>query len=309
MDALILDYILFTTTCLGALIAGLIDLRTTEIPDEVPLLIFLSALILHVGRAVFLDDFSFLLAGIQVGIAYLVLGYLLFHMGQWGEADALLLAAIGFAIPQPLSFFPQQVLEIQPYPLIFLLNLFITGAVYSILFAIGYALVKRARFSEFIAHLKARKRAFLFYPLLMLLMFSPMLVLYEEMAVRIFVLKQFVFASAGIILLISLLEFARWIDESVFTRYVKISELSPGDVLAEPIGLKRRKYSSRLFVGLEEKDILLIRKAYKDGVLKTEKKGYVKTKEGVRYALSFFLALLLTWKFGFLLFSLFWNFP
>ncbi len=302
MDPLLLDYLLFLTACAGAFVAGMIDLKTTEIPDEVPLSIFLIALLLHLARVFFFGDTSYLLAAFEVGIFYLVLGYVLFHLGQWGEADALLLTAIGFAIPKHLMFFDGIGYGFhQIYPMIFLINLFLVGAAYSILFAVAYAILNKASFSTFFERLKAKRNEFLLYFFLVFAVALPFFFVEKSTGLHDVLLKRMFFTYLAVLIMLILIEFARWVDASVFARYVRVHDLKPGDVLAEPITAGKKAYNSLLFVGLQPADIRLIRRAYKKGMLSTERYGFVKIKEGVRYGLSFFFALILTWKYGFLL--------
>ncbi len=305
MDSVIFEYLLFITACTGALIGGLVDLKTTEIPDRIPLATFLIALALHIMRAVVVHDASLLLHAFETALVFLVIGYVLFHLGQWGEADVLLLAAIGFAVPRPFHFFDQSLTMVEAiYPLVFLLNLFIAGAIYSIFFALGYALMKQADFTQLIKMLSSKKKMIFIFTSLPIIAAAPFIIFIRSPVLFYLILRQAILFSGGILLLLILLEFARWVDTKVFTQYIPIKRLKAGDVLAEPIVVENKKYDSKLFVGLEEDDIARIKDAYKKGKLRTEKKGYIKIKEGVRYALSFFFALILTWKYGFLLFYL-----
>ena len=85
---------------------------------------------------------------------------------------------------------------------------------------------------------------------------------------------------------IPLIRFAKIIDTYAFREKIPVSKLQEGDVLAEDI--PKAGLFSKYLVGLEKKDIKKIR----------DLKSHVYIKEGVRFAPTFFLALLFTWKFG-----------
>src|SRR3989344_1939897 len=115
------EYSILATTLIGSFIGGWIDLKTSEVPDSVPLFIVLSAMLLHIANGFLGSGWQTLGWAFGVGLVYLAFGYLMFYSGQWGEADVLLLASIGFAIPQPLSLLAFNLTFGLTYLLIFLI--------------------------------------------------------------------------------------------------------------------------------------------------------------------------------------------
>ncbi len=304
------DHTLFLIACLTSLAGAIYDIKTTEIPDFVPLGGFVGALLIYLGRGVVFSQWDDIFIAFATATIFLVLGYALFSTGQWGEADVLILASIGFAVPKPLSFFHPNLMAVNHllfYPVAFLINCFVVGAIYAILFTLIYALLYAEKKSEL---LKASfegmriKGVVASIPLVMgctaYLYLSP---LNESIAMEMVLVGAKY--TAIMFLLFILLNFARHADRNVFMRYISIQKLKEGDVLAEDVKTPTKRFSSKLFVGLTKQDVDFIKKAWKSGKLKTERKGKIKIKEGVRYAPTFFLSLLVTAKYGFIFFYLF----
>ncbi|MEM5784482.1 MAG: A24 family peptidase [Candidatus Aenigmatarchaeota archaeon] len=110
---------------LGSLIAGIWDLKTSDIPDFVCwIMIGISILISFIEGNLFITLFA--------GSFLLIFGLVMYFTGQWGGGDGELLVANGML----LATFSN------PYGLFllnFFINLFFIGAVYSILYVIIYA--------------------------------------------------------------------------------------------------------------------------------------------------------------------------
>jgi len=263
-------------------LAGVYDLKTTEIHDAFPYSIFLFSFIFYL-----LFQGGFIVLAVKLTCLGLLIGYLLFYVGAWGEGDALLLAAISFSLPllypSLTSYFGMYVFDL------YLLTLFVVGAIYSIIYSVIFALTKKG-LSVFKESAKELLNSKVF---LTFLIFGIILAIFSIYN-RIFYLIPYV---AFIIIFPFLYSFAKYVEKNVFEWYVEVEKLKEGDVLAEDLGIE--KFSSKLFIGLTSEDVREIKKLYKEGKLKTEVKGMVKIKEGVRYGLSFFFACLLLYLFSF----------
>lgn len=278
----IYESLLFLTTAAGAAVGGWIDFKTSEIPDEVPLFVAISALVLHIANGIFGSGWSMLGYGFAVGLAYLALGYLMYYSGQWGEADVLLLAAVGFAIPQPLSFF--HATSGLFYPLLFLLNTFVVGAVYSL----TYSFVKALKTPGFLLslHGQMKEKATLTFALFAIII-AGMIALAASFHYPLapFFLESVPFLG-GLVFLYAMYLFAATVDRTVFRAKIPTTKLREGDVLAEDI--PELKLSGKLFIGLTKEEVLAVKK----------KRKSVMIKEGVRYAPTFLLSILFTLFFG-----------
>ncbi len=263
-------------------LAGIYDLKTTEIHDAFPYAIFLFSLLFYLVL-----QKSLVVMAVKLTCLGLLVGYSLFYAGAWGEGDALLLAAICFSLP---LLYPSLTSYFKAYIFVlYLLTLFVVGAIYSIIYSVAFALRKKGLcvFKESAKEL-LNSKIFLTFSI-----FGIVLAIFSMYA-RIFYLLPYI---AFIVIFPFLYSFAKYVEKNVFEWYVEIEKLKEGDVLAEDFGIE--KFSSKLFVGLTKEDVDEIKKLYKEGKIKTEVKGMVKIREGVRYGFSFFFACLLLYFFSF----------
>lgn len=290
-----LEYLLFAVALVGAAAGGWIDLKTTEVPDSVPLGMAVAGLVIHAFQAYSTGTLFPLYSAAAVSLGYLAFGYILYYTGQWGEADVLLLGAVGFVLPTAPQFFSgtAAALPWTIYPLIFLLNTFIVGGVYSILYAFAVALgsgkVKKAFYEDITKNRQTIIRIALFaiFGVALMSLYFGSATTYPA---SFFLIQAAIIlpAFAGLYLIY---RFAIIVDKHAFRKKIPASQLREGDVLAESIRAGGLNLSGKLFVGLEKSDVKKIQKVKKSVLI----------KEGIRYGPTFFLALLATWLFGNLL--------
>ena len=200
---------------LGSTIAGIWDLFTTEVPDEILALMLPSGIFLWYFHALSTGNFIPLFYSLFLGGIILILGLVLYKKGHWGGADAWLLAAIAFLLP----FYNK---EIFMYPFIF--NFLIIGTVYMIMYAIILGFLNRFVFSYFIDDIRNNWK----------LVLAPVAIL------GFFFLLTYPYANSYLILilLVSLILFWRYalvIEKRVFKKRIHSSELKQGDVLEEMV--------------------------------------------------------------------------
>ena len=112
---MLIESILLFTAFLGSSIAGIIDLKTTEIPDEIPYIMMGIGILGNSIKSYIFWSYTPIMLSIIFGLLFLGFGFILYYTGQWGGGDAKILSAIGFLLPQfssnrslfpfPLSFF------------------------------------------------------------------------------------------------------------------------------------------------------------------------------------------------------------
>lgn len=294
-----LELLIFTAAVIGTAAGGWIDLKTTEIPDEVPLFIGGSGLLVHLYVSLASASWTPILHSLGAGLFLLAIGYFLYYAGQWGEADALMLGSLGLLLPAPLFFFnmgsdllffsflPPAALFLA-FPLTLMFNVFLVGGAYSVAYSAVLAARNPSVLKRFRLELgKGKGQLALLSASYFVLAGGVYLLAALSLGVAVPALLYFsriaAFFPAALAMLL-LYKFARVIDKHAFRRRVKTSELRDGDVLAEPAkGLK-----GKLWVGLTKRQIARLRK--------TTKKVWI--KEGVRFAPTFFLALLATAAWG-----------
>ncbi len=261
--------IIILLAVVGSVIAGLWDLRTTEVPDPIPIGMVAIGIVFWIGNWLLTGDSTSLIVSLVVGTALLAAGLLLYKKGQWGGADAWILAAIGYMIP-----FYRGEIFILPY----ILNFMLVSIVYTVIYSIVIGLLNRKIFlyvkKDFIQNAK-------------LLIAVPVTVIAVLFAAS-FALPQTVGLSARLLPLIVLLmlfwRYALVIEKHVFRKKIPASRLRKGDVL-----------ENGNWVGLTESQIKRLRKT----------KRFVVIKDGMRFVPVFAIALVLTLLYGNLFFVLF----
>jgi hypothetical protein len=262
----------------GTFLASLWDLKTTEVPDPIPYAMIGIGLAIALLQSFIYRDFSQLADCLFSGFSLLVFGALMYFLGQWGGADALILAGVGFLLPKiskPKLLFP--------FPFSYLLNVFIIGAIYMIIYALTFAVFNKKIILSFFKEVKASKSilslgSFGLFILFIGINYSILFLLNLPIQ-HSFVLKNSLLLLVITLGIYLLLKFVKVVEEVGFKKRIPVSKLKVGDVLAE----------EKFWKGISEKEIEKIKKSGKK---------FVWIKEGVRFAPTFFLALIFTLYYG-----------
>ncbi len=244
---------------LGCTIAGVWDLYTTDIPDEVSESMMIFGGFYWFIESLLIQNIKPFLISLSVGILFFAFGYILYKTGQWGGGDAKLLSGVGFLIP----FYK----GIPYFSLAFVINVFVVGAVYVIIYALILGAMKNV-FPKFFKEIPK-------IPLLvsLILIISGLFIPSRITAVLT--------ELTGILILFWY--YAKTIENHIFKRRVRISDVKVGDVL-----LKSKEWEGITYDELKK--------------LKRSKKKYVTIKEGVRFGPVFLFALIFTILYGNLIF-------
>lgn len=237
----------------GTLIAGIWDLLTTEIPDEIPYLMVSFGIFVWFIYMLTTGSTLEFLSSLFVGSIFLLYGYVLYKTGQWGGGDGALLAGLGFLLPA----FP----NISYFPVHLFINLYIMGAAWIVIYSLGVGIVNgdvRRKIAKEGLKKPVFKYSAILFIIFLILGFIDSTMLYASLLFS----------------LVIFYEYGKLVEKHAFRRRIPSSQLKIGDVLAE----------SKLWVGIGEEELKKIR----------EKKRFVEIKEGVRFGLAFFLALLFT---------------
>lgn len=258
--------ILFFIILGGSAIAGITDLLTTEVPDEIPFLMSASAIFYWYVNSLRAENMMPLFLSLAVGTVLLAIGMILYKKGQWGGADALILAAIGYAMP--ISFMQD-----------FIVNLMLVGSVYMIFYALALGIKNKKVFGIFLKDIKENRKIVFGIPLVFLAFFAALA--YISHALSGYIRTG---SMLNIFLLVVFLTFfwryGKIIETHVFRRKIPASKLREGDVV-----------EGMIWRGLTRKEIMKIRR----------QKRHVIVKEGVRFVPAFPLALIATLLWGNLL--------
>jgi len=276
------ETISFLIALVGSALAGLYDLKITptEIPDEIPYAMIGLALLLIFIQFLIESNFNILADSLIYGVSLLLFGYLMYRFGQWGGGDAKILAAIGFLSPNLSSL--ARIIQF-PFALSYLINLFLIGAVYMIVYALVMSFMNRKIIFAFFKRVKSSSNLILISsPILFLLFLFGNWSLLNLFGIVMNL--QSIVINSIIILFVSLILFLVWffvkaVEEVGFKKRIPISQLKVGDVLLE----------SKVWEGITEKELKKIKRSGKK---------FISIKSGVCFAPVFPLALLFTLYFG-----------
>jgi Flp pilus assembly protein protease CpaA len=264
----------------GSSVAAAWDLKTTEIPDYIPYIMIVVGLVIAGAQSYLQWSYWPMVSSLIVGGGLLGLGFLMYYTGQWGGGDAKLLAALGFLLPySSLQFTPSLLF---PFPVTYLINIFLVGAIYMILYALVLSLFNRKIIHEFKHDVKASSRLFVLGAVALFVAIAAVnvyLTYYFELKFSLtYIIENTIVPVGGVVALFFVWKFARAVESVGFKRLIPTSQLKVGDVLKD----------SKLWEGITEEQMKEIKKT----------KSRVWIKEGVRFAPAFPLALLFTIYFG-----------
>src|SRR3989338_6537412 len=229
----------------GASVAGYIDLRTTEIPDEIPAAMALFA-VLWGGMAFLSSGSTLLAASLLVGGVFFALGFVMYYTGQWGGGDAKLLASMGMLVPQAPAF---AVFTFFPFALSLLLNVFMLGAVYIVFYAFAVSLPNKKVTRAFVKDVSGGwKEIGLFSIVLVAAVLGTMKMITGTLTQQ-YVSLALALVPGGVGLFV-LWRFLRIVERVGFQRKISTRKLRAGDMIGEDIpelGLRKK-----LIRGLEE---------------------------------------------------------
>jgi Flp pilus assembly protein protease CpaA len=272
----------FLIAFVGSSLAAAFDVKITptEIPDEIPHTMIALALILAFFKCIIDYSLSPLIESSLYGILLIAFGFLMYRFGQWGGGDAKVLAAIGFFSPF-LSPFSKNLYF--PFVFSYLVNVFIVGAAYMLFYAFILTILNRKIFVDFVKSVKSSSKIVLISSFLLFSLF----LIGNFYLLHVFNLPidfYSIFSNSVLLLIFSISLFLLWIfvktvENVAFKKRIPVSKLKVGDVLLE----------SKLWEGITEKEL---------NKIKASKKKFVWIKEGVRFAPTFPLALILTLFYG-----------
>lgn len=213
---------LITLVIISLIIASYEDLKKREVYNWISYGLLFIAFSLRFLSSLY-NGWEILISGLVGFGIYLFIGMLFYYTNQWGGADTMLLIALGMVIGADFIYYPDS------WDLIlFIILLFLVGAIYGLLWSVGEAIFKRDLFiKSFSKKLKERKRernislmfalGFLiigfFLPPLLILTLFPILVYY-----------LFISISS--------------VEESCFLKMRSATKLVPGDWLEKRIKVK-----------------------------------------------------------------------
>jgi Flp pilus assembly protein protease CpaA/type IV secretory pathway VirB3-like protein len=245
---------------LGSVLAGLWDIKTTEVPDEIPALMVTIGIFYWFISAASTGNFYPLYISLLVGTLLLIFGLVMYKKGQWGGADAWVLSAIGYMIP----LYAGNIFIID-----YIFNFMIVSIIYMIIYALALGIKNTYVFPLFVKDVKKHWDMITGVPLLFAAFMIAMFYAGFNVVPLAWILLMIIF-------IMFFLRYARVIEKHLFKRKIPASQLKTGDVL-----------DNMIWIGLTAEQVERIKKRHK----------YVTIKEGVRFVpvlpITLFVTLLL----------------
>lgn len=274
------EQIAFLTVLIGSSVGAAYDLKTTEIPDQIFNIMFGIGLAIVLLNCYFSSSIWPFVTSAAIGSILLAFGFLMYKGGQWGGADAKMIAVIGFLIPSTPAFIPNLFF---PFPFSYLINVFLIGTPYMLLYAAVIAVRNKKILERFSKDMKSSaKMITISSVLLFIVLIATSFYLVQRLDFQVSygeLVRNSIFPVIATIGLFVVYKFAKSVEDVGFRRKIPISKLRVGDILNE----------SRELEGITPAQL---------GKIKKSGKRFVVIKEGIRFGPAFPLALLFTFYFG-----------
>jgi Flp pilus assembly protein protease CpaA len=265
MIALSFGMIYIAIALTGSLLAGWIDLKTTEIPDSITFGMIFLGLLIHGIESYVIGSIDPFILSLTITLFFAAFSLIMYFSGMWGGGDGALLTGIGALLANY-----GMTVGYMPFPIVFLVTVFGVGFVYSTLYMFVFAVSTPGIRKDFAQKIRTDK-----------LSIDAMILGFLFLGYSVFARMDFMFV-APITVLLMLPIFAKFTKSVEENFYMNIStkELREGDMLGENIPkLGLFKHHIR---GLTKQEVLKIRKKMKTVII----------REGIRYGPVFFLSLL-----------------
>jgi len=254
------ELIAIAIAILGGFVAGLWDLKTTDIPDEAPALMAVLGLFLWYVSGMTTGDWTPFITSAILGTVVFAGGWALYKAGQWGGGDAALLAGIFYLVPNITQLAD------------FIFDFFIVALGYLIVYSISLGVLNPKVFGYTFGEIKQRKLT----PLLVWIALNILaLVPLSGMGTKYALIGWLTLAIASVILFYV---YAKVVERRLFKRVIPVSKLKVGDVLAD----------SKRWEGITAEQITELARKHKT----------IAVKEGVRFGLVFPIALIVSLLLG-----------
>ena len=254
-------WLAFIITAAGTMAAGIWDLKTTEVPDEISAILAALGIFIWFVFGATTGNFVPLALAAAFGAGLLLFGWALYKLGGWGGGDAKIFAAMFCILPLVGLF------------LDFIFNFFIVAVIYIILYVLIISLANKKIFSYWAKSIKSSALKMAGLSILALALISlAVAAVFDPFFISITIL---VIIIDAMILFFTL---AKVVEKKLFKQTVPASKLKLGDVLA----------SSKQWIGIEKEQLAKLQKSGKP----------VQIKEGIRFTMVFPITLIITWFFG-----------
>jgi len=254
---MIVDLLFLIILIIYLIIASITDIKTREVPDWLSYSLIITAFAIKGIHSILSKDPSYFLYGLLGFGIFFLIGNLMYYTKQWGGGDAKLLMGMGIILityPETLIKYFNPSLKV-PFLLSLIINIFIVGALYSIILSIIFAIKNKKEFKEkfkITFNLPKIKLMRIVVPLTSLILIILTLIIVKDNIIKLTLMSLFVFA----VLILYLLIFIKAVEKTCMFKKIKVKNLREGDWITKEI---KNIYSPKS-LGVTNKQIELIQK-------------------------------------------------
>jgi len=280
---MIFDYIILIIVIAALIIGSLSDIKTREVPDWLNYGLIFIGFGLRVIYSCAANDWSYIIHGALGFAIFFALACAMFYGGQWGGGDAKMMMGLGALI----GFRPR----IDDFSVGFVLNAFLIGAVYALIWSTALAISK---WGPFVSEAKKTLHAERMRKMKKILFVSAVVILVLALFIDDFMTKIMLFTFVLFCLsTFYLFVFIRAIEKVCMLKLVDPERLTEGDWIAKDVVVGGKKICGPKDLGITMAQIKRLI------ALKKQKKiNKILIKEGIPFVPSFLVAFISAYLFG-----------
>ena len=259
-------YFLFALAIIYVIFATLQDIRSREVANWLNFSLIAFALAYRAFYSFYSNDLWFFLYGLLAfGIMY-ILAHGFYYTKAFAGGDAKLLMGLGIILPY------QSPIHLLIFPLLFILTLLVSGAVWSLLFSVYLVAKNKKKFKKEFTKGYANWRPLIIFSLMVLILSILAGLFYHPFGYFVSILS----------LIPILFVYTKSLEQSMII-LLPPSKLTEGDWLEKEIKLPGGKTIQKTVHGLSYKDIQLLKKYNRSALI----------KEGIPFVPAFLITLIL----------------
>lgn len=282
-----LDILLIIITVIWLTFASISDLKTREVPDWISFSLIIIAIAFLLIQVTSERNYKLLINPLIFGIIFTIIAFTMYYTKQWGGGDTKLLIPLGIIFstyPERLLNYLNPMLNMQ-FPIILLINIFVIGTIYSLLYSFYLAIKNKEKFVKEFKKNESKTAKIIGMILAVVLVIA---------AIFLQSPKNILFLLSSLLVLITpyLITFVKSVEKSCMLGKVSTSKLTEGDWIMEDIYHNKKLILSKNNLGITKEQIGIIKKIKKE----------ILVKNGLPFIPSFLIAVIVSLIFGNLFF-------
>lgn len=259
------------------------DVKTREVPDWLNFGLIAAGFGSRLIFSAALHEWSYIVHGLLGFAAFLVLAYVMFYTGQWGGGDAKLVMGLG-------ALFGLR-LDLYDFSLSFIVNAFILGALFAVIYSIFLICRNWKKFKSEIMRHRDRKifKIMRVNAVIITLAGIALFYLLDDALLKFYIITTMFL----IVLMFYLWLVIKAVEKAGMYRFVEPSKLTEGDWIAKEIKVDGKHIAGPKDLGVEMKQIKKLIELRKKNRIKK-----VLIKEGMPFVPSFLASFIVTMLWG-----------